>query len=64
MMHLMVAGAAGLSSYSIGAGADGIPSESLALNFSKIEMHFTGMGPDVSGSPVVVGYDLTQTKTD
>jgi type VI secretion system secreted protein Hcp len=53
----------GLSSYSVGVGADGMPVESLALNFAKIEMNFTGMGPDASGSPAAVGYDLTLAKT-
>jgi type VI secretion system secreted protein Hcp len=53
----------GLSGYSVSVGADGIPSESLSLNFTKIEMRFTGTGLDASGSPATAGYDLTQAKT-
>jgi type VI secretion system secreted protein Hcp len=53
----------GVSGYSVSSGADGIPSESLTLNFTKIEMTFTGTGPDASGGPEAVGYDLTLAKT-
>lgn len=53
----------GLASYSIGAGAEGIPNESLTLNYTKLQMKFTSMGAGVSGSPETVGYDLTQMKT-
>jgi type VI secretion system secreted protein Hcp len=55
---------AGVASYSVSVAADGIPSESLGLSFTQIEMKLTGQGgPDVSGSPATVGYDLTQAKT-
>jgi type VI secretion system secreted protein Hcp len=53
----------GVSRYSVSAGADDIPVETLVLNFTKIEMTFTGMGPDVSGSPETVGYDLATMQT-
>jgi type VI secretion system secreted protein Hcp len=53
----------GVSNYSVSAGAEGIPIETLTLNFTKIQMKFTSMGPGVSGSPETVGYDLTQMKT-
>jgi type VI secretion system secreted protein Hcp len=53
----------GLSHYSVSAGADGIPVETLVLNFTKLEMKFTTHGPDVSGSPESVGYDLLAMKT-
>lgn len=53
----------GLSQYSVSAGADGIPVEQLTLNFTKLEMKFTAHGPDISGSPEAVGYDLLAMKT-
>jgi type VI secretion system secreted protein Hcp len=52
----------GLSGYSISAGGEGIPTESLSLNFTKIMMKFTGMNPEVSGTPKSATYDLTQMK--
>jgi type VI secretion system secreted protein Hcp len=52
----------GLSHYSLSSGGDA-PMESLMLNFTKISETFTGMNPDISGSPETVGYDLTQMKT-
>jgi type VI secretion system secreted protein Hcp len=53
----------GVSLYSVSAGADGIPVESVVLNFTKLEMKFTAHGPDISGSPEAVGYDLMAMKT-
>jgi type VI secretion system secreted protein Hcp len=53
----------GLSHYSVSAGANDPPTETLVLNFTKLEMKFTNHGPDVSGSPESVGYDLTAMKT-
>ncbi|HVB18421.1 MAG TPA: type VI secretion system tube protein Hcp [Stellaceae bacterium] len=47
----------GLSAYSISSGGD-MPVESLSLNFTKISKTFTDMGPNISGSPETVGYDL------
>lgn len=52
----------GVSSYSFSAGAEGNPSESLALNFTKITVAHTGMDAKVSGSPVRVSYDLETMK--
>lgn len=53
----------GLSNYSVSAGSEGIPVEALTLNFTKVQMKFTSMGPGVSGSPETVGYDLTKMQT-
>lgn len=53
----------GLSGYSVSGGPDGVPVETLSLNFTKIQMKFTSMGAGVTGSPETVGYDLTQMKT-
>jgi type VI secretion system secreted protein Hcp len=50
----------GLSGYSISSGPEGIPSESLSLNFTKIEMKFTGMNPEVSGTAKAATFDLTK----
>lgn len=52
----------GVSGYSLSSGGD-MPQESLSLNFTKITKTFSGMDPDVSGTPETVGYDLTQMKT-
>lgn len=49
----------GVSHYSVSAGADSIPVETLVLNFTKLQMKFTSVG----GGPEAVGYDLTQMKT-
>ena len=53
----------GLAHYGVSAGAEGIPVETLVLNYTKIQMKFTSMGAGVSGSPETVGYDLTQMQT-
>jgi type VI secretion system secreted protein Hcp len=53
----------GISRYGVSAGPDGIPVEHITLNFTKLEMKFTAHGPDVSGSPEAVGYDLLAMKT-
>jgi type VI secretion system secreted protein Hcp len=52
----------GVSGYSLSSGGD-MPSESISLNFTKISKTFSGMDPDIAGSPETVGYDLTQMKT-
>ncbi len=52
----------GISGYSLSSGGD-MPMESLSLNFTKISETFSGLNPDISGSPETVGYDLTQMKT-
>jgi type VI secretion system secreted protein Hcp len=53
----------GLSNYGVSSSAEGIPVETLTLNYTKIQMKFTSMGPGVSGSPETVGYDLTKMQT-
>jgi type VI secretion system secreted protein Hcp len=52
----------GVSGYSLSSGGD-MPTESISLNFTEISKTFTGMDPDIAGSPETVGYDLTQMKT-
>jgi type VI secretion system secreted protein Hcp len=52
----------GLSGYSASSGGDA-PQESLSLNFTKIQISYTGLNAKTTGSPDVVGYDLTQMKT-
>jgi type VI secretion system secreted protein Hcp len=52
----------GLSGYSASSGGEA-PSESLSLNYTKIQITYTGLDSKTSGSPDVVGYDLTQMKT-
>ena len=53
----------GVSHYSISAGAEGIPMETLVLNYDTIQKKFSSLDPKVSGSPEAVGYDLTAMKT-
>jgi type VI secretion system secreted protein Hcp len=53
----------GVSHYSISASHDGIPSETVVLNYDTIQKKFSSMDPGVSGSPEAVGYDLTKMKT-
>ncbi len=51
-----------ISSYSISSGGDR-PTESLSLNFTKIEVKVTPMGAEGSGeSPETVTYDLGAAK--
>lgn len=52
----------GVSGYSLSSGGDGIPAESLSLNFTKIMMKFAGMGANVQGNAKSSTYDLTQMK--
>jgi type VI secretion system secreted protein Hcp len=52
----------GLSGYSISAGGEGIPTESLSLNFTKIQMKFTDLGASITGSAKAATYDLTEMK--
>ena len=47
----------GPSHYSLGSGGD-MPTETLSLNFTKIQMKFTPMEAGLSGSPEQAGYDL------
>ncbi|MCC7011410.1 MAG: type VI secretion system tube protein Hcp [Planctomycetes bacterium] len=51
------------SSYSIGGGADGEPSESMMLNYTKIEIKRIPYDENnKKGTPVPVGYDLQTMK--
>ncbi|MBV9015897.1 MAG: type VI secretion system tube protein Hcp [Alphaproteobacteria bacterium] len=47
----------GPSHYSLGSGGD-MPTETLSLNFTKVQMKFTPMEAGLTGSPEQVGYDL------
>lgn len=53
-----------ISSYSIGAGSGGShPSESLSLNFSKIEMKYIPYNDkNEKGSPIATTYDLIKAQ--
>ena len=51
----------GVSSYTASSGGD-MPTESLTLNFTKVQFKFTGMDPGISGSPEAVMFDLTLMK--
>ena len=51
-----------ISGFSVSSGGDR-PSESLSLNFTKIEVTSTGAKPDGSGEgPVTVFYDLSKAQ--
>lgn len=49
----------GLSGYSLSSSGEA-PTESLSLNFTEIQMTYTGRDSKVGGSPDTVGYDLTK----
>jgi type VI secretion system secreted protein Hcp len=49
----------GLSGFSISSGSDGMPSESISLNFTKITKTFSGLDPATKANPVTGAYDLT-----
>ncbi|HLJ06198.1 MAG TPA: type VI secretion system tube protein Hcp [Acetobacteraceae bacterium] len=51
------------SAMSISATPDGIPVESLSINFTKIMFTYTERDSKVGGSPDTVGYDLTTMST-
>lgn len=51
----------GLSGYSVSSGGD-YPQESLSLNFAKVIWSYTGRDMKITGTPLKVGYDLTQMK--
>jgi type VI secretion system secreted protein Hcp len=52
-----------ISGFSLSSGGDR-PTESLSLNFTKIETKMTPMNADgSSGNPVTVTYDLAQAKS-
>jgi type VI secretion system secreted protein Hcp len=52
----------GLSGYSVSAGSDDAPQESLSLNFAKVSWKYSVLDAKTSGKPEVVGWDLTQQK--
>ena len=52
----------GLSGYSVSAGSDDAPQESLSLNFTKVSWKYSVLDAKTSGKPEVVGCDLTQQK--
>ena len=52
----------GLSGYSVSAGGDDAPQESLSLNFAKVTWKYSSLDAKTSGTPDVVGWDLTQQK--
>jgi type VI secretion system secreted protein Hcp len=52
----------GVSGYSVSSGGDR-PTESLSLNFTKIEIKYSDMDSKNSGTPNTVGYDLTTQKS-
>jgi len=52
----------GLSGYSVSAGSDDAPQESLSLNFAKVIWKYSVLDAKTSGKPEVVGWDLTQQK--
>lgn len=52
-----------ISAYSLSSGGDR-PSESISINFTKIEFKFIPYdGANKAGTPVTVNYDLTTTKS-
>ena len=51
-----------VSGYSVTSGGDR-PSESVSINFTKLEMKYVPLDQDNKpGSPVTKGYDLVSTK--
>ena len=48
----------GVGKYFVSTKSDGTPVETLELHYDKITITHTGHGPDISGSPETVGYDL------
>jgi len=52
----------GLSGYSVSAGSDDAPQESLSLNFAKVTWKYGALDAKTSSKPDVVGWDLTQQK--
>lgn len=51
----------GISGYSVSSGGDR-PSETLNLNFTKIESKYYLIGNDLSGTPEAFTYDLQKAK--
>jgi len=54
----------GIGGYHVNSGPDGKLMETITLHYDKITITHTGYGPDVTGTPETVGYDLkTRAKT-
>ncbi len=51
----------GISGYSISSGGDR-PSESISLNFDKIEYTYEAMGDNLNGEPLKYSWDLATAK--
>jgi len=51
----------GISGFSMSSGGDR-PSESLTLNFDKIEYNYDPIGDDLSGDPIKYSWDLSTAK--
>lgn len=51
----------GISGYSMSSGGDR-PVESVSLNFDKVQMSYTPVGDDLSGSPATYGWDLAKSE--
>jgi len=50
-----------ISGYSVAAGGDSLPTESISFNFTKIEERFVPVDANMkSGSPVNKGFDLAK----
>lgn len=52
----------GISGFSTSSGGDR-PTESLSLNFTKIEYTYSPVGNDLTGDPLTVNYDLGTGKS-
>lgn len=52
----------GLSAYSVSAGSDDPPQESLSLNFAKVTWKYGAVDAKGGSKPDVVGWDNTQQK--
>ena len=52
-----------ITSVSVSASSDDVPSESMSLNFAKIVITYTPMtSTGAAGKPVTVGYDIKANK--
>ncbi|CAH0300547.1 type VI secretion system tube protein Hcp [Roseomonas sp. CECT 9278] len=53
----------GVAGYSISGGGSDRPTESLSLNFDKIEFKYFAISDDLVGDPEIVSYDLASKKS-
>ena len=51
-----------ISGYSQSSGGDGLPTESISLNFAKFVYSFSGRDDKQASSPVRLTYDLAENK--